>query len=72
MITLQSQPCALQPKAPCRHGAGEAEEEKKEAAVSSAFVPDLEVAIKVFVERSAHLPLVVHCCTPCGTSSATV
>lgn len=32
-------------------GAGEGEEAKKDEAVTSAFVPDLEAAIKVFVEK---------------------
>ena len=33
------------------HCAGEAEEEKKEETVSSAFVGDLEAAVKLFVEK---------------------
>lgn len=33
------------------HGAGVAEEEKTEVTVSSAFVGDLEAAVKLFVEK---------------------
>lgn len=33
------------------HGAGDAEEEKKAETVSSAFVGDLEAAVKLFVEK---------------------